>query len=1165
MSNEAAVVTVASDSISPLSPPLPTKPGGRLLWGRLYGSSQALAIANAAERAPGPVLAVVEDVQAALQLQAELRFFLAGADLPVLGFADWETLPYDVFSPLPELVSERLLTLHRLPALERGVLTVPAATLLQRLPPREYVDSHSLVLAVGDRLGLDAMRRRLERAGYLCVSQVIAHGEYAVRGSLLDIFPAGSDLPFRIDLFDEEVESIRTFDPDSQRSRDKVSHIRLLPARELPLGEEAVAAFRQRYRSTFEGDPKQSLIYREVSAGSVPGGLEYYLPLFFEDTATLFDYFPKGMIAIEAAQCREAAVQFLADVGHRYEQRRHDIERPLLPPDELYLAAEELASRLNRMSGVLHQSSEVPERRKGFSGVANFATRTLPALAIQARAARPAGALQDFIAAPGRRVLWVAESAGRREMLLENLHGFDIRPRPVGGWREFVESGETLGLAVAPLDQGLYLELEDIALITETQLYGERVRQERRRRRAEIDGEAVVRNLTELHLGAPVVHEDHGVGRYLGLQTLEVGGMITEFLTLEYAKGDKLYVPVSSLHLISRYTGASEETAPLHRLGGEQWEKLKRRAAEKVRDVAAELLDIYARRASRQGFAFPADGEEYAAFAAAFEFEETPDQQQTIDAVLADMADPKPMDRVVCGDVGFGKTEVAMRAAFVAVQGGKQVAVLVPTTLLAQQHYENFSDRFADWPVRVESLSRFRTAKEQKRILAGLADARIDILVGTHKLLQKGIKFKNLGLVIVDEEHRFGVRHKEQLKSLRSEVDVLTLTATPIPRTLNMAMSGLRDLSIIATPPVARHPIKTFTSQWNDALIQEACLRELKRGGQIYFLHNQVETIESMARKLEDLIPEARVQIAHGQMRERELERVMRDFYHRRFNLLVCTTIIESGIDVPSANTILINRADKLGLAQLHQLRGRVGRSHHRAYAYLITPPPSAITPDAKKRLEAIESLEELGAGFTLSTHDLEIRGAGELLGDEQSGEIQEIGFSLYMDLLERAVDALKAGRIPELDRPLDHGAEIDLAVPALLPDDYLPDVHTRLVMYKRIASAPGTAELEELQVEMIDRFGLLPDPAKNLFDITELKLRVQPYGIKKIEAGPAGGRILFDAEPRIDPVRMIKLIQTRPKDFKLDGGDKLRFFLDMSDPAQRVQRVGAIVQQITG
>ncbi len=1165
MSAEAAAVDAASRLSSPLEPPVPSSPGERLQWGRLYGSSRALAIAQAARQARCLVLAVVEDVLGAARLQAELGFFLDDPAIPVIGFPDWETLPYDVFPPLPELVSERLLTLHRLPSLDRGVLVVPAGTLLQRLPPRDYVDGHSLVLGIGDRLNLDDTRRRLERAGYQCVSQVIAHGEYAVRGALLDLFPMGSQEPYRIDLFDDEVESIRTFDPDSQRSREKMERIRLLPAREYPLDEEAVAAFRQRYRGTFEGDPQASIIYREVSGGHVPGGLEYYLPLFFEETASLADYLPGRTIVIEEERAREAAASFLQDVHARYEQRRHDIERPLLAPTRLYLSADELSARLNAMAGILVQTAEVPQRRRGFSAVANFATRTLPALGIQARAARPAGALQDFAAAPERRLLFVAESTGRRELLLENLRGFDLHPRPVDGWKAFVDSGERVGLTVAPFEQGLYLETEQLAVVTETQLYGERVRQDRRRRAAARDGEAVVRNLTELHIGAPVVHEDHGVGRYLGLQTLTHGGMQTEFLTLEYARGDKLYVPVSSLHLISRYTGASEETAPLHRLGGEQWDRLKRRAAERVRDVAAELLDIYARRAARRGFAFPADGDEYAAFAAAFAFEETPDQQQAIDAVIADMADPKPMDRVVCGDVGFGKTEVAMRAAFMAVHGGKQVAVLVPTTLLAQQHFQNFSDRFADWPVKVESLSRFRTASEQRHVLQGMEDGSIDIVVGTHKLLQPNIRFKNLGLAIVDEEHRFGVRHKEKLKALRSEVDILTLTATPIPRTLNMAMSGLRDLSIIATPPVARHPIKTFVSQWNNALVIEACLRELKRGGQVYFLHNEVETIDNMARKLEGLLPGARVQVAHGQMRERDLERTMRDFYHQRFNLLVCTTIIESGIDVPSANTIVINRADKLGLAQLHQLRGRVGRSHHRAYAYLITPPPKAMTEDAKKRLEAIESLEDLGAGFTLSTHDLEIRGAGELLGEEQSGQIQEIGFTLYMDLLERAVDALKAGRTPELDRPLDHGAEIDLAIPALLPEAYLPDVHTRLVMYKRIASASAPEDLKELQVEMIDRFGLLPTQAKSLFAITELKLKAQPLGIRKIEAGPASGRILFSEEPKVDPMHLVRLIQTRPKEFKLDGGDRLRFFRDMADPGKRVQQVGVVLDQISG
>ncbi|AHF04397.1 transcription-repair coupling factor [Marichromatium purpuratum 984] len=1150
---------------SPLEPPLPKGVSERRCWGGLHGAGAALAIATAASRHPGLVLALAEDVQAARRLQAELGFFLAGSALPVLGFPDWETLPYDVFSPLPELVSERLLTLHRLPGLTRGVLVVPVATLLQRLPPRDYVDAHSLVLACGDRLDLDATRLRLEHAGYSGVSQVMGHGEYAVRGSLLDVFPMGSQQPLRIDLFDDEVESIRLFDPETQRSHERIEQVRMLPAREFPFDEQAIVGFRSRYRASIEGDPQRSLIYREVSEGRTPGGIESYLPLFFDDTATLFDYLPATTLAIEPASGREAGAGFLASVAERHEQRRHDAERPLLAPEQLYLGVDELAAALNRMPGVNYRTAPFDTRPKGYAGVDNFATLDLPPLELQARAAEPARALQRFLATPGQRVLLVAESTGRRELLAEQLRDFGIHASQVADWGAFVNGEQPLALTVAPLEQGLRLADQGLALITETQIYGERVRQERRRRARERDGDAVVRNLTELTEGAPVVHEEHGVGRYLGLQTLEVGGSSTEFLTLGYAKGDKLYVPVSSLHLISRYTGATPEQAPLHRLGGEQWERIKRKAAQKACDVAAELLDVYARRAARQGVASPAPDTDYGAFAAAFPFEETPDQLRAIDSVLADMADTKPMDRVVCGDVGFGKTEVAMRAAFVAANGGRQVVVLVPTTLLAQQHFENFSDRFADWPIRIESLSRFRTAREQKQVFAGLAEGTIDIVVGTHKLLQPGIEFHDLGLVIVDEEHRFGVRHKERLKQLRSEVDILTLTATPIPRTLNMAMSGLRDLSIIATPPVERHPIKTFVSPWNDGLIQEAVQRELKRGGQVYFLHNEVETIENQAQKLEALIPSARVQIAHGQMRERELERIMRDFYHQRFNLLVCTTIVESGIDVPSANTIVINRADKLGLAQLHQLRGRVGRSHHRAYAYLITPPTKAMTTDAVKRLEAIESMEDLGAGFTLATHDLEIRGAGELLGDEQSGQIAEVGFSLYMELLEHAVEALKAGRTPELDRPLSHGAEIDLGVPALLPSDYLPDVHARLVMYKRIASATSKEALRELQVEMIDRFGLLPEPAKRLLEITALKLRVQPWGIVKIEVGIGSGRICFEDNPRIDPARLIGLIQEQPKVYRLDGGDTLRFYREMPEPEQRLRQVEQLVERLTG
>ncbi len=1152
--------------ISPFDPPLPAKAGQRLLWGRLSDAGQALAIASAASRWPGLVLVVAEDVQPANSLEQELRFFLGNESIPVLGFPDWETLAYDIFSPLPELVSQRLRTLHRLGNLSKGVLVIPVGTLLQRLPPPEYLHAQTLLLDIGDRLSLTDTRRRLESAGYTCVSQVMTHVEFAVRGSILDIFPMGHDTPFRIDLFDEEVESIRTFDPETQRSLEKVKTIQLLPAREFPFNETGIARFRQGFRTCFEGDPQRRLIYREISNGNAPGGIEYYLPLFFERTATLFDYLPAGHLNIFSTGVRPQAEYFLAQVRDRYEQRRHDLDRPLLPPEQLYLREDELSGRLLDGPAIELHTEPLEERRRGFADYANFATASLPPLALQARAGQPAAALKDFLATGPRRVLFVAESAGRRELLWQQLREYDLRPRLVADWAAFLRGQDQQALCVAPLEQGLWLEREGLALITETQIYGERVRQERRRRRqAARDPEQIIRNLTELRIGSPVVHEEHGVGRYLGLQTLKAGGLETEFLALEYAQGDKLYVPVASLHLISRYAGASEEAAPLHRLGGDQWERIKRKAAEQIRDVAVELLDLYARRATRPGFAFPSQEAEYASFAASFPFEETPDQQIAIESVLADMHSPRPMDRLICGDVGFGKTEVAMRAAFVAVQGGKQVAVLVPTTLLAQQHFENFSDRFADWPVRVESLSRFSSARQQQGILEGLRQGQVDIVIGTHKLLQPEVGFKDLGLLIIDEEHRFGVRHKERLKALRAEVDILTLTATPIPRTLNLSMSGLRDLSIIATPPLERHPIKTFVCQWNDALIAESCQREIKRGGQVYFLHNEVESIDAMAERVGRLVPNARVNVAHGQMRERQLEQVMRDFYHQRFNILVCSTIIESGIDVPSANTILIHRADKLGLAQLHQLRGRVGRSHHRAYAYLIVPPPQAMTEDAKKRLEAIASLEELGAGFTLATHDLEIRGAGELLGEDQSGRIEEIGFTLYSELLDRAVRAIKAGRRPELERSLHQGTEVDIQLPALIPNDYLPDVHSRLVLYKRIANAASRSELDELQVEMIDRFGLLPEATKNLFAVTELKLQAMAMGIRKIEAGPQGGRLLFDADSNIDPGHIVKLIQGRPRELKLENGDKLRFTLDLTAPATRVEKITKLLTQLTG
>ncbi|MCB1789711.1 MAG: transcription-repair coupling factor [Gammaproteobacteria bacterium] len=1143
-------------------PPLPTPAHPEIRWGHCIGAATGLAVARVVETASAPLLVVTQDVQSAARLIEEIRFFLADDAVPVLGFSDWETLPYDIFSPLPELVSQRLLTLHRLRKLRRGTVVVPVSTLMQRLLPAAFLDANSLLFGVGERLDLDAFRQRLEAAGYQCVSQVIAHGEFAVRGSLIDLYPMGSEVPYRIDLLDDEVDSIRIFDPETQRTTEKIDRISLLPAREFPVDEAAITRFRSAYREQIEGDPQRSLIYQGVSNGQMPGGIEYYLPLFHDSTSTLFDYLPRETTLILDQRVADEAVHFFDGVSERYEQRRYDIERPLLQPDRLYLSPQTLHEQLAQRTRV-HCASGSFDAGPGSAAGTELPVRMLPPLGIQAKAADPARALKTLLAENHGRALFVAETAGRREALLDTLRGFDIRPRQFADWHTFAAAADPLGITVAPLEAGLWLSEDGILVIPEALLLGERVRQ--RRRRKGPDADQVVRNLAELAVGAPVVHEDHGVGRFLGLQTLDVGGQTSEFLTLEYARGDKLYVPVSSLNLISRYTGASPETAPLHRLGSDQWEKARKRAAERVHDVAAELLDIYARREARQGNALPAPGEEYRKFAADFEFEETPDQQQAIDAIVADMTAPRPMDRVVCGDVGFGKTEVAMRAAFIAANAGKQVAVLVPTTLLAQQHYQNFADRFADWPIKVESLSRFRSTKEVNQVVKGLQDGRIDVVVGTHKLLGEQIKFRDLGLVIIDEEHRFGVRHKERLKAMRAEVDILTLTATPIPRTLNMAMSGLRDLSIIATPPAARHPIKTFVSQWNDVLIREACQREINRGGQVYLLHNEVSSIAKTATKVAELVPGARVEFAHGQMRERELERIMRDFYHQRFNILVCTTIVESGIDVPSANTIIIDRADKLGLAQLHQLRGRVGRSHHRAYAYLIAPPPKAMTADARKRLEAIEALEELGAGFTLATHDLEIRGAGELLGDEQSGQIHEIGFTLYTEMLEQAVQAIRAGRQPELDRPLDHGTEVDLHIPALLPSDYLPDVHIRLIQYKRIASAATVDDLRELKVEMIDRFGLLPDAAKSLFDITELKLHAAPFGIRKIEAGPEGGKIHFDADPKFDPLRLITLIQTQPKAFKLDGSTRLRFFADLSEPSERVEQVRGILDQLLG
>ncbi|WP_313288248.1 transcription-repair coupling factor [Stutzerimonas nitrititolerans] len=1137
-------------------PPMPAA-SGKQIWGNLPGAALSLAIAESASSAKRFTLLLTADSQSAERLKEELAFF--APELPVLHFPDWETLPYDVFSPHQDIISQRIAALYQLPELTHGVLVVPITTALHRLAPKRFLLGSSLVLDVGQKLDVEQMRSRLEAAGYRCVDTVYEHGEFAVRGALIDLFPMGSTLPYRIDLFDDEIETLRTFDPENQRSIEKVDSVRLLPAREFPVKKESVTGFRARFRERFDVDFRRCPVYQDLSTGITPAGIEYYLPLFFDETSTLFDYLPEDTQVFSLPGIEQAAEQFWKDVRNRFEERRVDPERPLLPPTDLFVPVEDCFARLKLWPRVIASQEDV---ETGI-GRERFPASPLPELAIEAKASEPLGALRRFLDEFPGRVLFTAESAGRREVLLELLARLKLRPQEVDGWPAFLQSKERLAISIAPLDDGLLLQQPQLALIAESPLFGQRIMQRRRREKIRDAGENVIKNLTELREGAPVVHIDHGVGRYQGLITLEIEGQSAEFLQLQYAEEAKLYVPVASLHLIARYTGSDDALAPLHRLGSEQWQKAKRKAAEQVRDVAAELLDIYARRAARQGYAFQDPQLDYDTFSAGFPFEETPDQQAAIDAVRADLLAPKPMDRLVCGDVGFGKTEVAMRAAFIAVHSGKQVAVLVPTTLLAQQHYNSFRDRFADWPVKVEVMSRFKSAKEIQAAVNELAEGKVDILIGTHKLLQDDVKFTNLGLVIIDEEHRFGVRQKEQLKALRSEVDILTLTATPIPRTLNMAVAGMRDLSIIATPPARRLSVRTFVMEANKPTIKEALLRELLRGGQVYYLHNDVKTIEKCAADLAELVPEARIGIGHGQMRERELEQVMGDFYHKRFNVLVASTIIETGIDVPSANTIIIERADKFGLAQLHQLRGRVGRSHHQAYAYLLTPPRKQMTPDAEKRLEAIANAQDLGAGFVLATHDLEIRGAGELLGEGQSGQIQAVGFTLYMEMLERAVKAIQKGEQPNLDQPLGGGPEINLRIPALIPEDYLPDVHARLILYKRIANATDQDGLNELQVEMIDRFGLLPEPAKHLIRLTLLKLQAEKLGITKIDAGPQGGRIEFAADTPVDPMALIKLIQTQPKRYKFEGATVFKFQVPMERPEERFNTLEALLERL--
>lgn len=1135
---------------------LPTEPNDHKILGNVLQGADALAISEIAEQNAGLTVVVTPDTRSALRLS---RVLAELSCLDVRLFPDWETLPYDTFSPHQEIISSRLSALFYLQQAKKGIFLLPIATLMQRLCPPQYLQHNVLLIKKGDRLVIDKMRLQLEMAGYRAVEQVLEHGEYAVRGSLLDLFPMGSAQPFRLDFFDDEIDSIRTFDVDTQRTLDEIQSVNLLPAHEFPTDDKGIEFFRAQFREAFgeiRRDPEH--IYQQISKGTLISGIEYWQPLFFAEMATLFDYLPQQTLFIDMEGNQEQGERFYRDAAQRYEQRKADPMRPLLAPQKLWLNVDEVNRKLKSYPRISLKAEKVRSsvRQK------NLPVTALPEVTIQSQQKEPLGQLSQFIEQFKGHILFSVETEGRRETLLDLLSPLKLKPKQIKSLAQAEQ--EKFSLWVSSLEQGFIIEqTPPLAIIGEANLLGERVQQRSRDKRKSVNPDTLVRNLAELKIGQPVVHLDHGVGRYGGLVTLDTGGIKAEYLLLNYANESKLYVPVTSLHLISRYVGGSDETAPLHKLGNEAWAKSRQKAAEKIRDVAAELLDVYAQRAAKKGFAFKYDREEFQQFAATFPFEETHDQKMAINAVLSDMCQPKAMDRLVCGDVGFGKTEVAMRAAFLAVMNHKQVAVLVPTTLLAQQHYENFKDRFANLPVNVEVLSRFKTAKEQKQILQNLSEGKVDILIGTHKLIQSDVKFSDLGLLIIDEEHRFGVGQKEKIKQLRANIDILTLTATPIPRTLNMAMYGIRDLSIISTPPARRLSIKTFVRQKDDLVIREAILREILRGGQVYYLHNDVASIENTAEQLAALVPEARIVVGHGQMRERELERVMTDFYHQRYNVLVCSTIIETGIDVPTANTIIIERADHFGLAQLHQLRGRVGRSHHQAYAYLLTPPPKMMTKDAERRLDALENLDNLGAGFILATHDLEIRGAGELLGNEQSGQIESIGFSLYMELLDAAVKALKEGREPSLDELTQQHADIELRIPALLPEDYLGDVNMRLSFYKRIAAAESKQELDELKVELIDRFGLLPEAAKNLLQIAELRLQVEPLKVLRIDAGTQGGFIEFAPSAKVDPEKFIQLIQKEPIVYRFDGPLKFKFIKDLTETNVRLAFVVELVKTL--
>ncbi|ENU29912.1 transcription-repair coupling factor [Acinetobacter sp. CIP-A165] len=1100
---------------------------------------------------------VTRNNQHLAQLESELEFY---GIKPII-FPDWEILPYDRLSPHQDIVSERLAILSNMP--QKGILLVSASTLAQRVAPYSWVVGEHFDIKVGQKLDLDVQKKQLVQAGYRLVDTVYDHGEFAVRGSIMDIFASGQEQPIRIDLFDDEIESLKFFDPETQRTTESLKNFTVLPAKEFPL-KEGRSTFRDRYAESFPtANPKKNPIYQDVLEGIATPGLEFYLPLFFdkktmEAQSMLMTYLPKNCIVITNNEIEDELINFWKEVVRRYEDRRHNIDQPILPPEELFLMPNHVLQALNQLPRIIASAAAFENK----AGVLNLAAEQPSQLAVEPKKEQPFEAVKRYVDQSNHPILLVAESAGRRETLKDALRSTLGEITTVDSFAQFQKEKLRVAITNAPLDRGLLLT-DQLTVISENQLYEHRVVQRRRKRQQEVSEEFLVRSLTELNIGAPVVHIDHGVGRYAGLITLEIDRQDHEFLQLDYADSAKIYVPVTNLHLISRYSGGDPDLAPLHKIGTDTWSKAKRKALEQIHDVAAELLHIQARRQAKPGFAFELDQMAYMQFSSGFAYEETLDQANAIDATLHDMQLAKPMDRLVCGDVGFGKTEVAMRAAFVAVQNGKQVAVLVPTTLLAQQHFESFKDRFADTAVRIEVLSRFGSNKTHLKIIEDLADGKVDIVVGTHKILQENIQFNNLGLMIVDEEHRFGVRDKERIKALRADVDMLTLTATPIPRTLNMAFSGMRDLSIIATPPARRLAVKTFVQEHTDDSIKEAILRELLRGGQVYLLHNEVESIERAAETIRTLVPEARVAVAHGQMRERELEQVMQQFYHKEYNVLVCSTIIETGIDVPNANTIIIERADKLGLAQLHQLRGRVGRSHHQAYAYLLVPSLKHLKGDAEKRLDAIQRASTLGAGFMLATEDLEIRGAGELLGEQQSGSMHAIGYSLYMEMLEKATKAIQKGKTPNFDAPLSLTAEINLHMPALIPDDYLGDVHQRLLFYKRISNTDTQEKLNNIRMELIDRFGIPPQPVKQLFSVHQVRLSAEQLGITKVDINSNGGYVEFSPDTPVQAVSIIQLMQKNPTYYRMEGGQRLKIMVQLAEYDKRIQFIMDLLNKL--